>query len=51
MGILAKDEEAASVADKLEELGGEPETHEVSEEALDQVDEAVESEPEEEEAG
>jgi len=49
VGILAKDEEAASVADKLEELGGEPETHEVSEEALDQVDEAVESEPGEKE--
>jgi uncharacterized membrane protein len=50
VGILAKPDEAASIADKLEELGGEPETHEVTEEALDQVDEAVESEPEEEEA-
>jgi uncharacterized membrane protein len=51
VGILAKDEEAASVAGKLEELGGETETHEMTDEALDQVDEAVESEPEEEEAG
>jgi uncharacterized membrane protein len=51
VGVLVKDEELITVTAKLEELGGETETHEVTEEALDQVDEAVESEPEEEEAG
>lgn len=51
VGVLVKDEELTTVTAKLEELGGETETHEVTDEALDQVDEAVESEPEEEEAG
>ena len=50
VGILAKAEEAAGVADKLAELGGEPETHEVTEEAADQVEAAAGAEPEEEEA-
>jgi uncharacterized membrane protein len=49
VGILAKPDEAAAVADKLAELGGEPETHEVTDEAAEQVDEAVEAEPDEEE--
>lgn len=51
VGILAEADEAANVTDKLTELGGKPETHEVTEEAVDQVESAVESEPEEEKAG
>ena len=47
IGILAKPDEAAGVAAKLTELGGVPETHEVSDEALEQVEVAAESAPEE----
>jgi uncharacterized membrane protein len=47
VGILAKPDEAAGVAAKLAELGGVPETHEVSDEALEQVEVAAESAPEE----
>jgi len=46
VGILAQPDEAAGVSAKLAELGGVPETHEVSEEALDQVTTATESTPE-----
>ncbi len=49
VGILAEPDEAITFANKLADLGGEPETYEVSEEALEQVNEAVENEPEEEE--
>ena len=45
--ILAEPDEAAGVSDKLAELGGTPETHEVSEEAVAQAEEAAEEEPEE----
>ena len=47
VGILAKPDEAASVTAKLAELGGKPETHEVSDEAVEQAKEAAESKPEE----
>ncbi len=43
IGILAHADEAAGVSAKLAELGGKPETHEVSEEALDQVETATET--------
>ncbi len=43
VGILAQPNEAAGVSAKLAELGGVPETHEVSEEALDQVQTATET--------
>jgi uncharacterized membrane protein len=46
IGILAQSDEAAGVSAKLAELGGKPETHEVSEEALDQVQTATETTPE-----
>jgi hypothetical protein len=46
VGILAQPDEAAGVSAKLAELGGKPETHEVSEEALDQVQAAAETKPE-----
>jgi hypothetical protein len=46
VGVLAEPEEAADVSAKLAELGGVPETHEVSDEALEQVETAVESAPE-----
>lgn len=51
VGILAKADEADGVSAKLAELGGEPETHEVTEEALDQVETAAEETDEEEGAG
>jgi uncharacterized membrane protein len=47
VGILAEPDEAAGVSAKLAELGGVPETHAVSEEALDQVKTAAETTPEE----
>jgi len=47
VGILAEPDEAAGVSAKLAELGGKPETHEVTEEALDQVQTATETTPEE----
>jgi len=47
VGILAKPDEAAGVTAKLAELGGKPETHEVSDEAVEQAKEAAESKPEE----
>jgi uncharacterized membrane protein len=46
VGVLAQANEAASVSAKLAELGGVPETHEESEEALDQVQTATETTPE-----
>jgi hypothetical protein len=49
--ILAEPDEAEAVADKLAELGGVPETHEVSEEAVAQAEEAAEEETEEEPEG
>ena len=42
VGILAKADEADDVSAKLAELGGEPETHEVTEEALEQAETATE---------
>ena len=47
VGILAEADEAASVSAKLAELGGAPESHEVSEESLEQVEAAAETLPEE----
>ena len=46
VGVLVQPDEAAGVSAKLAELGGKPETHEVSEEALDQVQTATETSPE-----
>jgi len=46
VGVLVQPDEAAGVSAKLAELGGKPETHEVSEEALDQVQTAAETKPE-----
>jgi uncharacterized membrane protein len=46
VGILVQPSEAAGVSAKLAELGGKPETHEVSEEALDQAQTASETTPE-----
>ena len=46
VGVLVQPDEAAGVSAKLAELGGKPETHEVSEEALDQVQTAAETTPE-----
>ena len=43
VGILAQSDEAAAVSTKLAELGGKPETHEVSDEALDQAQTATET--------
>ena len=42
VAILAESDEADDVSAKLAELGGEPETHEVTEEALDQAETAAE---------
>ena len=42
VAILAEPDEAEGVAAKLAELGGEPETHEVTEEALEQAEAAAE---------
>jgi uncharacterized membrane protein len=47
VGILAQPDEAAGVSAKLAELGGAPETHEVSDEAVEQAEVAAESQPEE----
>ena len=47
VGILAQADEAAGVTAKLAELGGAPETHEVSDEAVEQAEAAAESQPEE----
>jgi hypothetical protein len=47
VGILAGADEAAAVSAKLAELGGAPETHEVSDEAIEQVEAAAEAAPEE----
>jgi hypothetical protein len=46
VGILAAADEAAGVTAKLAELGGKPETHEVSDEAVEQAEVAAESQPE-----
>jgi hypothetical protein len=51
VGILARADEADGVSAKLAELGGEPETHEVTEEALDQVETAAEETDDDEGAG
>ncbi|TAH52685.1 MAG: hypothetical protein EYC68_06060 [Chloroflexota bacterium] len=45
VGVLASDEEAAAVTAKLTELGGKPETHEVTDEAVEQAATAVEAAP------
>jgi hypothetical protein len=45
--VLAQPDEAAGVSAKLAELGGVPETHEVSDEAIEQVEAAAEATPEE----
>ena len=47
VGVLTEAGEAAGVSAKLAELGGKPETHEVSDEAVEQAVEAVEAAPEE----
>ena len=47
VGILAAADEAAGVSAKLAELGGKAETHEVSDEAVEQAEAAAESQPEE----
>ncbi len=44
--ILAENDEAPAVSAKLAELGGQPETHEVTEEALAEAATATEAEPE-----
>src|SRR4029077_7710438 len=41
VGVLAKDAEAWAIRDKLAELGGTPEVHEVTEEATAEIEEAV----------
>ncbi len=46
VGVLANDNEAASVSKKLSELGGKAETHAVSDEAVQQATVAVQSAPE-----
>jgi hypothetical protein len=46
VGILAGPDEAAGVTAKLAELGGAPETHEVSDEAVEQAEVAAETQPE-----
>jgi hypothetical protein len=46
VGILAGADEAAGVTAKLAELGGAPETHEVSDEAVEQAEVAAETQPE-----
>jgi hypothetical protein len=46
VGILAGPDEAAGVTAKLAELGGAPETHEVSDEAVEQAEVAAETHPE-----
>jgi hypothetical protein len=46
VGILAQADEAAGVSAKLAELGGAPETHEVSDEAVEQAQDAAEAQPE-----
>ena len=45
--ILAAPDEAAAVSAKLAELGGQPESHEVSEEAVQEAEAAAEETPEE----
>lgn len=47
VGVLAQPDEAASLSAKLAELGGTPETHEVSDEAVEQAEAAAESTPDE----
>lgn len=47
VGLLVKPEEAEPMVAKLTELGGKPETHEVTEEAVDQAATAAEALPEE----
>ena len=50
VAILAESDEADDVSAKLAELGGEPETHEVTDEALDQAETAAEETGSEEQA-
>jgi len=47
VGVLVQPDEAAGVSAKLAELGGVAETHEVSDEAVEQAEVAAESQPEE----
>lgn len=49
--ILAEPDEADGVSAKLAELGGQPEMHEVTEEALDQIETAAEETAADEAAG
>lgn len=45
VGVLVPADEVASVSDKLTELGGTPDTYEVSDEAVDQATMAVDAAP------
>lgn len=46
VGVMASDEEANAVAEKLTKLGGKTETHEVTQEAVEQATAAAEAAPE-----
>ena len=45
VGVLAPDDEAAAVADKLKELGGKAESHTVTDEAMAHADVAAAEAP------
>lgn len=45
VGVLASDDEVAAVSAKLTELGGKPETHEVTDEGMAQAAEAAQAAP------
>lgn len=45
VGVLASDDEVAAVSAKLTELGGKPETHEVTDEGMAQATAAAEAAP------
>jgi hypothetical protein len=47
VAVLAKPDEAASISDKLAELGGVPESHDISDEVVAEAVAAVEATPEE----
>ena len=51
VGVLAEDAEAKAVSDKLASLGGVPESHEVTDEAVAQAAQAAEATPETPETG
>jgi len=50
VGVLTTHKEAAGVANRLASLGGTPQTHEVTEDELEQTEAVSEAAPEEEEA-